>query len=89
MKLVNPFFLNAKYVLTFTVRSITGANVCEEGKDDFITKDTFSITLVEGSDIAIPLENYVNDSVLDFEVNVGISFDVPEIVNSNFNLNLI
>ena len=89
VKLINPFFLNAKYVLTFTVRSITGANVCEEGKDDFITKDTFSITLVEGSDIAIPLENYVNDSVLDFEVNVSISFDVPEIVNSNFNLNLL
>ena len=89
VKLVNPFFLNAKYVLSFTVRSITGANVCEEGKDDFITKDTFSITLVEGSDIIIPLQNYINDSVLDFEVNVSISFDVPEIVNSNFNLELI
>lgn len=89
VKLVNPFFLNAKYVLSFTVRSITGANVCEEGKDDFITEDTFSITLVEGSDIIIPLQNYINDSVLDFEVSVSISFDVPEIVNSNFNLELI
>ena len=88
VKLVNPFFLNAKYTLTFTVFSISGANVCEDGKRDFIIKDTFSVDLVEETDVAIPLTNYTNDSVLDFDVSVDISFDVPEIVNSNFNLNL-
>ena len=88
VRLINPFFLNAKYTLTFTVRSISGANVCEEGKGDFITKDTFSIDLVEDSDVAIPLTDYINDSILDFDVEVKISFNVPEIVNSNFNLDL-
>lgn len=86
VKLTNPFFLNAKYTLTFTVFSISGANVCEENKGDFISKDTFSIDLIEDSDVAIPLDNYINDSILDFDVSVSISFDVPEIVNSNFNL---
>lgn len=88
VKLTNPFFLNANYKLTFTVRSISGANVCEEGKSDLITKDTFSIILVEGSEVSIPLTNYINDSILDFDVAVSISFNVPEIVNSNFNLDL-
>ena len=88
VKLINPFFLNAKYTLTFTVRSISGANVCEEGKGDFISKDTFSIDLVEDSDVAIPLTDYINDCILDFGVEVSISFNVPEIVNSNFNLDL-
>jgi len=84
VKLTNPFFLNAKYTLNFTVFSISGANVCEESKGDFITKDSFSVDLVEDSDVAIPLGDYVNDSILDFDVTVSISFDVPEIVNSNF-----
>ena len=88
VKLVNPFFLNANYTLTFTVHSITGANVCEDGKGDFITKDVFSISLVEGSEVIVPLTDYVNDSILDFDVDVNISFNVPEIVNSNFNLEL-
>ena len=88
VKLVNPFFLNAKYTLTFTVRSLTGVNVCEENKDDYILTDTFSIVLVEDTDVSIPINNYVNDDVLDFDVEVNISFDVPEIVNSNFELEL-
>ena len=88
VKLLNPFFLNAKYTLTFTVFSISGANVCEENKGEFISKDTFSIDLVDESDVAIPLTDYINDSILDFDVTVSISFDVPEIVNSNFNLGL-
>lgn len=86
VKLTNPFFINARYTLTFTVFSITGANVCEENKRDFISKDTFSIDLIEDSDVAISLSDYVNDSILDFDVSVSISFDVPEIVNSDFNL---
>ena len=88
IRLNNPIFLNANYTLTFTVRSILGANVCEESKGEFITQDTFSITLVEGSDAIVPLNDYVNDSILDFDVEVNISFNVPEIVNSNFNLEL-
>lgn len=88
VKLVNPFFLNAKYTLTFTVFSISGANVCDDNKEDFISKDTFSIDLIEDTNIAIPLNDYINDSVLDFNITVNISFNVPEIVNSNFNLNL-
>lgn len=88
VKLVNPFFLNAKYTLTFTVRSISGANVCEDNKGDFISKTSFNVDLVEDSDVAISLTDYINDSVLDFDVSVSISFNVPEIVNSNFNLNL-
>ena len=88
VKLVNPFFLNAKYALTFTVRSLTGVNICEENKEEYISTDTFSIALVEDSDVSIPISNYVNDDVLDFDVEVNISFDVPEIVNSNFELEL-
>ena len=88
VKLINPFFLNAKYTLTFTVRSLTGVNITEENKTEYITTDTFNIVLVEDSEVSIPLSNYINDDVLDFDVEVNISFDVPEIVNSNFELEL-
>lgn len=88
VKLVNPFFKSARYVLTFTVRSLTGANVCEENEDDFISVDTFNVELVEDYEVAIPVTGYVNDSVLDYDVTVSISFDTPEIVNEGFKLNL-
>lgn len=88
VQLINPFFLNARYILTFKVRSITGANVCEEASEDYKTTDTFSIELIEGNEINVPLHSYINDSVLDFDVDVSISFDVHEIVNSNFELEL-
>lgn len=89
IKLTDPFFINAKYTLTCTVVSLTGANVCDDDSSDYINKDTFSITLVEDSEVIIDLSSYVNDSVLLFDMGVSISFDVPEIVNSNFSLSLV
>ena len=89
VKLENPFFLDAKYVLTFTVTSLTGANICEEESEDFKTIETIDIELVEGSEVSIDLTNYTNDSVLLFDFTVAISFDTPEIVNANFDLNIV
>ena len=86
--LVNPFFLNAKYTLTCTVRSLTGANVCIEEYHDYKTVDTFNIDLIENTPIALDLSNYTNDSVLDFNIKVKVSFNVPEIVNTDFSLSL-
>jgi len=88
VKLVNPFFLNAKYTLTCTVRSLVGANVVEEDSEDFKIVDTFSIVLVENQERIIDLSSYVNDSVLEFSMNMDISFDVPEIVNLDFELSI-
>ena len=88
VKLTNPFFLNAKYTLTFTVFSLTGANVCVEEYEDYKTVDTFSVVLIENQNVTIDLSSYTNDSVLDFDVDVTISFDVPEIINSDFELSL-
>ena len=88
VKLENPFFLDAKYVLTFTVTSLTGANICEEQSEDFKTRETFDIELVEDNEVSIDLGNYTNDSVLLFDFTVAISFDTPEIVNANFNLTI-
>ena len=88
VELKNPFFLNAKYTLTFTVLSLTGANVCEEESEDFKVKTTFSVDLKKDTPIPINLSSYTNDSVLLFDTQIDISFDVPEIVNRNFNLTL-
>ena len=86
--LVNPFFLNAKYTLTFTVRSLTGANVCIEEYEDYTSTDTFSIELIEDTPVQLDVTGYANDSVIDFNVEVSVSFDVAEIVNSNFEVSL-
>lgn len=86
--LLNPFFLNARYVLTCTVRSLTGANICENESQDYKTLDTFSVELVENVPVALNLNDYVNDSILDFDMSISVSFDVPEIVNLNFELEL-
>ena len=88
VKLVNPFFINAKYVLNFTVRSLTGVNVCDGDSEDYITEDTFNVELIEGVEIPLPLSDYVNDSIVDFDVSVAISFDVPEIINGDYELTL-
>ena len=86
VKLQNPFFLDAKYILTFTVTSLTGANICDEQSRDFKTIESFDIELVEDNEVSIDLSNYINDSVLLFDFTVAISFDTPEIVNGNFDL---
>lgn len=88
IKLVDPFFINAKYILTCTVVSLTGANVCEEGKSDFITRDTFNVELVENMEIPINVNSYINDSVLLFDVTINISFNTPEIINGQGLLNI-
>lgn len=87
VKLVNPFFVNARYVLTFTVRSITGANVCEDSTNR-VTETTFDVELVKDTPVGVDLSDYVNDSILDFDVAISVSFDVPEIVKSDFTLTL-
>lgn len=87
VKLENPFFISARYVLVCTVISLTGANIYDDNTD-YKVKDTFNVELVNGSSVAIDVTDYTNDSVLDFIVEVDISFDVPEIVNSNFLLSL-
>ena len=86
--LKNPFFLNAKYTLTFTVRSLTGANVCLDEYEDYRVTDTFNIVLTENMPVAVDLSNYVNDAVIDFNIGIQVSFDIPEIVNTNFELEL-
>lgn len=86
--LKNPFFLNAKYTLTFTVKSLTGANVCIEEYEDYKTYDTFSIELIKDNPIALDLSGYVNDSVLDFNVDVSLSFDTSELANRSFGVEL-
>ena len=88
VKLTNPFFVNARYILTFTVRSLTGANVCNNPNDDYKVTDTFTIELIDGVEVPLDLTEYVNDSVLLFDVGVTVSFDVPEIVNNDFLLSL-
>ena len=88
IKLCNPFFWNAKYTLTCTVKSLTGANIFDTDSTDFKTSDTFSINLVENNEIPLNVENYAKDSVILFDMKVTISFDVPEIVNSNNSLSL-
>lgn len=88
VKLINPFFLSAKYTLKCTVKSITGANVCDNDDTDFKTVDTFNVLLVENQEVTLNVSEYSNDSILLFDTGVSISFDVPEIVNSEFSLNL-
>lgn len=87
IRLLDPFFLDAKYSLTCTVKSLTGANVCDNDNADFKTVDTFTVLLVKDMEVAVDVNNYNDDSVLLFTFDVMISFDVPEI-NSNFRLNL-
>lgn len=86
--LQNPFFLNAHYILKFTVRSLIGANVCIEEYEDYKTVDTFEVDLIEDVPVSLDLSGYTNDSVLDFNVEVEVSFDVPEIVNGKFSLTI-
>ena len=86
--LTNPFFLNAKYTLTFTVRSLTGANVCLDEYEDYKVTDTFDIVLTENMPVAVDLTNYVNDAVIDFNIKIQVSFDTPEIVNRASELNI-
>ena len=88
VKLSNPFFVNARYILTFTVRSLTSANVCNNTNDDYKVTDTFTLELINGVEVPLDLSEYVNDSVLSFDVSVNVSFDVPEIVNGAFTLTL-
>ena len=88
VKLINSFFIDANYTLTFTVKSFTGANILDDAGYDYITEDTFTVNLVENQEVSLDLTDYSNDSVLLFDFNVSIGFDVPEIVNSNFNVNL-
>lgn len=88
IKLVNPFFLNAKYILSCTVKSLVGANILNEDNVDYKTVDTFTVELVENMEVGLDVAGYVEDSVLCFDIEVNVSFDVPEIVNSNFTLNL-
>jgi len=85
--LKNPFFVNAKYTLTFTVKSLTGANVCDDDVD-YKVIDTTSIVLIKDGEVILDLTDYVNDSVLLFDFHVGISFDVPEIKTAEFDLAL-
>ena len=88
IKLVNPFFLNARYVLSCTVRSLVGANIFDEDNNDYNTVDNFTVELVEGVPVGLDLSSYTNDSILDFSMAVSISFDVPEIVTREFRLEL-
>ena len=88
IKLVNPFFLNAKYILSCTVKSLVGANILNEDNANYKTVDTFTVELVEDMEVSLDVAGYVEDSVLCFDIEVNVSFDVPEIVNSNFTLNL-
>ena len=88
VKLTNPYFINAKYTLKFTVKSITGANICNDNNDDYKTTDTINITLIPNIEVPLDLTSFTNDSVLLYDVEVNVSFDVPEIVNGEFELGL-
>lgn len=88
IRLVNSFFLNARYVLSCTVRSLVGANILNEDNTNYKTVDTFTVELVEGREVGLDVTGYVDDSVLDFEMGINIDFNTPEIVNRNFTLSL-
>ena len=80
VKLDNPLFEYANYYLTCTVRSVTGANIFDDDNDDYIVEDSFNIRLIEDEEIPIDVSNYSNDSVLLFNIESSIDFNVPEIV---------
>ena len=68
------------YNITCTVRSVTGANIFDDDNDDYIIEDSFNIQLIEDEEIPIDVSNYSNDSVLLFNIESSIDFNVPEIV---------
>lgn len=88
IKLINPFFKSAKYTVTCTVKSIIEANVCDSDTGDFKTSDTFSVNLIENQPVQLDISDYTDDSVLLFNMSVSVSFNVPEIVNTGFELSL-
>ena len=63
-------------------------NVCTGDDEDYITETTFDVVLTE-PDVYVPLDlsSYTNDSVLLYDFDVIVSFDVPEI-DSGFDLTL-
>ena len=84
----NSVFNNVKYILEFKVVSITGMNVCSGDDEDYITEDTFTVELTQsGIYYPIDLSDYTNDSILLYDFDVIVSFDVPEI-DSGFTLDL-
>lgn len=80
VKLVNPYFRFANYNLTFTVMSITGANIFDDDTRDNIVTDSFTVLLEKNKEVIVDVSNYTNDSILFFNVDASIDFNRHEII---------
>ena len=80
VKLVNPYFRFANYNLTFTVMSITGANIFEDDIVNNITTDSFTVLLEKNKEVIVDVSKYTNDSILFFNVDASIDFNRHEII---------
>lgn len=80
VRLLNPYFRFANYNLTFTVMSITGANIFDDDTRDNIVTDSFTVLLEKDKEVIIDVSEYSNDSILLFDVDASIDFNRHEII---------
>ena len=85
--LVNQFFKAARYTLTFKVLDVSDVNI-EDYLDDYVTYTDVVVECIPNEQVEIPLSDFRDDSVLLFDFTVNVSFNVPEIVVPDYELDL-
>lgn len=78
VRMTKPVFRWAKYTLVLTVLRITGANIGDDD-EDLTETETIEVILSKNEWVDIPMSDVEADDIILFDVNVRITFDVPEI----------